>query len=71
MHISYQSLNGAKQGRNIETNTTHTDSDNLESPVNFTCMSLEYSERTHRHGADKCHTERPRSGIQLRKLFLL
>jgi len=56
--------------------TTHTltltPKDNLESPINLTCMfldsgrKLDYPERTHTYTGRTCklHTERPQAGIE-------
>jgi len=62
----------------IETNETQpctltlTPKDNLESPINLTCMfldggrKLEYPERTHAYTGRTCklHTERPQVGVK-------
>ena len=68
-----QSITGPhrdKRDKQLHT-LTFTPKDNLESPINLTCMFLdsgrkpEYPERTHAYTGRTCklHTERPQAGI--------
>jgi len=72
-----QSITGPHRDKQPHT-LTLTPKDNLESPVNLTCMFLdggrkpEYPERTHAYTGRTCklHTERPQPGVEPGTLFL-